>query len=239
MLPGSNGTPNLVIATGIDITEREQLEKAILNISAREQRRIGQDLHDGLGQHLTGIAFMAKVHETRLAEKRVDETADAAKLVKLVNEAIHKTRELARGLLPVVSDEHGLMSALQLWAAEVEDIFNVPCRFQCDTPVLIQDDGIATHLYHIAQEAVHNALKHGRSKSIWIGLTAEHGRGTLLVKDDGSGIAELREHSQGMGLHIMKYRAGMIGGTLDVRPDLIRGTIVTCTFPIHTKQAFV
>jgi PAS domain S-box-containing protein len=239
MLPGSNGTPNLVIATGIDITEREQLEKAILNISAREQRRIGQDLHDGLGQHLTGIAFMAKVHETRLAEKRVDETADAAKLVKLVNEAIHKTRELARGLLPVVSDEHGLMSALQLWAAEVEDIFNVPCRFQCDTPVLIQDDGIATHLYHIAQEAVHNALKHGRPKSIWIGLAAEHGRGTLLVKDDGSGIAELREHSQGMGLHIMKYRAGMIGGTLDVRPDLIRGTIVTCTFPIHTKQAFV
>jgi PAS domain S-box-containing protein len=235
MLPGSNGTPNLVIATGIDITEREQLEKAILNISAREQRRIGQDLHDGLGQHLTGIAFMAKVHEARLAEKHIDETADAAKLVKLVNEAIHKTRELARGLLPVVSDEHGLMSALQLWAAEVGDIFNVPCRFQCDTPVLIRDDGIATHLYHIAQEAVHNALKHGRPKSIWIGLTAEHGRGTLLVKDDGAGIAEVREHSPGMGLHIMKYRAGMIGGVLDVRPDQIRGTTVTCTFPLHTE----
>jgi PAS domain S-box-containing protein len=235
MLPGSNGTPNLVIATGIDITEREQLEKAILNISAREQRRIGQDLHDGLGQHLTGIAFMAKVHEARLAEKRIDETADAAKLVKLVNEAIHKTRELARGLLPVVSDEHGLMSALQLWAAEVEDIFNVPCRFQCEAPVLIQDDGIATHLYRIAQEAVHNALKHGHPRSILIGLTAENGRGTLLVKDDGSGIAEVREHSLGMGLHIMKYRAGMIGGALDVCPDEIRGTTVICTFPMHTE----
>jgi PAS domain S-box-containing protein len=235
MLPGNNGTPNLVIATGIDITEREQLEKAILNISAREQRRIGQDLHDGLGQHLTGIAFMAKVHEARLAEKHIDETADAAKLVKLVNEAIDKTRELARGLLPVVSDEHGLMSALQLWAAEVEDIFNVPCRFQCDTPVLIRDDGIATHLYHIAQEAVHNALKHGHPKSIWIGLTAERERGTLLVKDDGAGIAEVREHSQGMGLHIMNYRANMIGGVLDVRPNPIRGTIVTCTFPMHTE----
>ena len=235
MLPGSDGTPNLVIATGIDITEREQLEKAILNISAREQRRIGQDLHDGLGQHLTGIAFMAKVHEARLAEKRIDETADAAKLVKLVNEAIYKTRELARGLLPVVSDEHGLMSALQLWAAEVEDIFNVPCRFECDAPVLIRDDGVATHLYHIAQEAVHNALKHGQPKSIWIGLTADDGRGTLLVKDDGSGIAEVREHSQGMGLHIMNYRANIIGGTLEVHPDPIRGTIVTCTFPIRTK----
>jgi PAS domain S-box-containing protein len=236
MLPGSNGTPNLVIATGIDITEREQLEKAILDISAREQRRIGQDLHDGLGQHLTGIAFMAKVHEARLAEKQLDETADAAKLVKLVNEAIHKTRELARGLLPVVSDEHGLMSALQLWAAEVEDIFNVPCRFQCDTPVLIQDDGIATNLYHIAQEAVHNALKHGHPANILIRLTAEHGRGTLLVKDDGSGIAGVREHSQGMGLHIMNYRAGMIGGALEVRPDPVQGTRVTCAFQVRTSK---
>src|ERR1700751_5750077 len=123
MLPGSDGTPNLVIATGIDITEREQLEKAILNISAREQRRIGQDLHDGLGQHLTGIAFMAKVHEARLAEQNKTEAEEAAKIVKLVNEAIHKSRELARGLLPVVSDAQGLMSALQLWATEVEDIF--------------------------------------------------------------------------------------------------------------------
>lgn len=235
MLPGNNGTPNLVIATGIDITEREQLEKAILNISAREQRRIGQDLHDGLGQHLTGIAFMAKVHEARLAEKQVDETADAAKIVKLVNEAIHKTRELARGLLPVVSDEQGLMSALQLWAAEVEDIFNVPCRFQCDMPVLIQDDEMATHLYHIAQEAVHNAIKHGRPQNILIRLTAEHGRGTLLVEDDGTGIPKPREHAQGMGLHIMNYRASMIGGTLDARPGRVRGTAVTCTFPVRTR----
>jgi PAS domain S-box-containing protein len=236
MLPGNNGAPNLVIATGIDITEREQLEKAILNISAREQRRIGQDLHDGLGQHLTGIAFMAKVHEARLAEKRVDETADAGKIVKLVNEAIHKTRELARGLLPVVSDEQGLMSALQLWAAEVEDFFNVPCRFQCDMPVLVQDDEIATHLYHIAQEAVHNAIKHGRPQNILIRLTADLGRGTLLVEDDGTGIPKTREHAQGMGLHIMNYRASMIGGTLDVRPGRVRGTAVTCTFPVRAGE---
>ena len=121
LLPGSGANSGYMIATGIDITERKQLEKAILDISAREQRRIGQDLHDGLGQHLTGIAFMAKVHEARLAEKHSPEAEDAAKIVKLVNEAIHKTRELARGLLPVVSDSQGLMSALQLWAAETEE----------------------------------------------------------------------------------------------------------------------
>ena len=232
LLPGSDGTPNYIIATGIDITEREQLEKALLNISAREQRRIGQDLHDGLGQHLTGIAFMAKVHEAKLADKQIEDAADAAKIVRLVNEAIHKTRELARGLLPVVSDAQGLMSALQGWAAEVEDLFGITCRFECDTAVLIHDDAAATHLYHIAQEAVNNAIKHGHARKILIRLTAEHGRGTLLVRDNGVGFTENRSNGQGMGLHIMNYRAGMIGGSLDVTRDPVQGMNVTCVFPI-------
>jgi PAS domain S-box-containing protein len=232
LLPGSGETAQYIIATGIDITERKHLEKAILEISAREQRRIGQDLHDGLGQHLTGIAFMAKVHEAKLAEQKRSETEDAAKIVKLVNEAIHKTRELARGLLPVVSDSEGLMSALQLWAAEVEDLFGVFCHFECDTPVLIHDDTMATHLYHIAQEAVNNAIKHGKPQRVLIQLTVEQGRGTLLIKDDGIGIAEYPSTTQGMGLHIMNYRAGMIGGTLEVQREATRGTIVTCNFPV-------
>jgi PAS domain S-box-containing protein len=235
MLPGSNGTPNYIIATGIDITDREELEKALLNISAREQRRIGQDLHDGLGQHLTGIAFMAKAHEAKLAEKRISDAADAAKIVRLVNEAIHKTRELARGLLPVLSDAQGLMSALQLWAAEVEDLFGISCRFECETAVLIHDDAMATHLYHIAQESVNNALKHGHARNILLRLTAEKGRGTLLVQDDGAGITEDRGNGQGMGLHIMKYRAGMIHGTLEITPGSVKGTTVTCTFPIRAS----
>ena len=104
-----------------DISERKRLEKTVLEISEREQRRIGQDLHDGLGQHLTGIAFLTKVQERRLAESHSPEAADAAKIVELVNDAIRKTRELARGLLPVVSDAHGLMSALRLYAGEIKD----------------------------------------------------------------------------------------------------------------------
>ena len=143
---------------------------------------------------------MAKVHEAKLAEQNRSETEDAAKIVKLVNEAIHKTRELARGLLPVVSDSQGLMSALQLWAAEVEDLFGVSCRFQCETPVLIHDDTMATHLYHIAQEAVNNAIKHGEPGKVLIQLTAEEGRGTLLIKDDGKGIAENPAAHPGYGL---------------------------------------
>lgn len=232
LLPGSGGdAANYIIATGIDITERKHLEKAILDISAREQRRIGQDLHDGLGQHLTGIAFMAKVHEAKLAEQKRSEANDAAKIVKLVNEAIHKTRELARGLLPVVSDSQGLMSALQLWAAEVEDLFGISCRFQCERPVLVHDYTMATHLYHIAQEAVNNAIKHGDPRKISIQLTAEQGRGELVIRDDGRGITEPPKAAHGMGLHIMNYRAGMIGGALEIKPGAHSGTVVTCMFP--------
>ncbi len=161
VLRDGSGNVRHFIFTGVDITESKRLEKAILEISAREQRRIGQDLHDGLGQHLTGIAFMSKVLEQKLADQSPREAADAAKIVKLVNEAIHKARELSRGLLPVVSDAGGLMSALEQLAAEVEDLFGISCRFECDQPVLIHDNDAAMHLYHIAQEAVNNAIKHG------------------------------------------------------------------------------
>lgn len=231
LLPGSGDSANYIIATGIDITERKHLEKAILDISAREQRRIGQDLHDGLGQHLTGIAFMAKVHEAKLAEQKRSEADDAAKIVKLVNEAIDKTRKLARGLLPVVSDSQGLMSALQLWAAEIEDLFGISCRFQCEKPVLVHDYTMATHLYHIAQEAVNNAIKHADPRKISIQLTAGQGRGELVIKDDGRGITEPPKGAHGMGLHIMNYRAGMIGGALEIKPGANTGTVVTCIFP--------
>lgn len=232
LLPSGNDSGNYIIATGIDITERKRLENAVLEISAREERRIGQDLHDGLGQHLTGVAFMAKVHEERLAEAASSETEDAAKLVKLVNEAVRKTRELARGLLPVVSDSRGLMSALQLWAAEVEDLFRISCRFECESPVLIHDVIAATHLYHIAQEAVNNAIRHGDAREISIQLRALDGRGVLRIEDNGAGIRDSATAGCGMGLHIMNYRAGMIGGALEVRRPATRGTTVVCTFPL-------
>jgi PAS domain S-box-containing protein len=215
-----------------DITERKRLEKTILDISAREQRRIGQDLHDGLGQHLTGIAFMSKVQEQKLMDKNLPEAGDAAKIVNLVNEAIHKTRELARGLLPVVSDAQGLMSALQHWAGEVEDLFAVSCRFQCLTPVLIHDDTVATHLYYIAREAVNNAIKHGHARQIVIRLAVLHHQGALTIQDNGYGIGSIAPGTKGMGLHLMNYRARMVGGSLEVQRIPTGGTMVTCLFPV-------
>ncbi|MGC2197923.1 MAG: PAS domain S-box protein [Terriglobales bacterium] len=219
-----------------DISDRKRLEKTVLEISEREQRRIGQDLHDGLGQHLTGIAFMTKVQEQKLAERQLPEAADAAKIVQLVNDAILKTRELARGLLPVVSDAHGLMSALQLYASEIEDLFGTICRFQCEQPVLVHDAAVATHLYHIAQEAVNNAIKHGHAGKILIRLFSGEREGTLIIKDDGVGIERPLAPRLGVGLHIMGYRAGMIGGNLEVRRDQPRGTAVICRFPVTTSN---
>jgi PAS domain S-box-containing protein len=232
LLPGHDGNPVSIIATGIDITERKHLEKTILEISTREQRRIGQDLHDGLGQHLTGIAFMSKVQEQKLMEKGLPEAGDAAKIVNLVNEAINKTRELARGLLPVVSDAQGLMSALQQWAGKVEDLFAVSCQFHCFTPVLIHDDTVATHLYYIAREAVNNAIKHGHAHQIVIRLAAVQRQGALTIQDDGYGIDNIIPGNKGMGLHLMNYRARMIGGALEVQRVPTGGTMVTCLFPV-------
>jgi PAS domain S-box-containing protein len=232
ILAGRTGGKSQVIVTGIDITERRRLEKAILEVSAREQRRIGEDLHDGLGQHLTGIAFMSKVLESKLCENSLPESNDAAKIVTLVNEAINKTRELSRGLLPVVSDAYGLMSALTRHAEEIQDLFRITCRFECGEPVLIYDVNMATHLYHIAREAVNNAIKHGHPGHVVIGLFVENGEGTLSVQDDGEGISDAASNHKGMGLNIMNYRANMIGGSLDIRKNFTGGTSVVCLFPL-------
>lgn len=230
VLLDSIGRVEYVIVTGIDVTESKRLERAILDISGREQRRIGQDLHDGLGQHLTGVAFMSKVLEQRLADKCLPEAADAAKIVKLVNQAIHKTRELSRGLLPVLSAPGGLMEALEQMASEIDDLFQIVCRFECKHPVLIRDEVVATHLYHIAQEAVNNAIKHGRAHQIIIGLHSRSDRIALTVQDDGVGIPEAPAQT-GMGLHIMGYRSKMIGGSLDIQGCPPDGTLISCSFP--------
>jgi PAS domain S-box-containing protein len=237
VLTDSAGEVTHIIATGIDITDRKELEKAVLQAGAREQRRIGQDLHDGLGQRLTGIAFMGKVLEDRLSEASLAEAAEAAKIVTLVNDSIRMTRELARGLLPVVSESRGLMSALERWAAEVSDLFQINCRFECPTAVLIFDEMLAEHVYHMAQESVNNAVKHAKARSVIIGLTEENGTGTLTVRDDGAGFQMGPGDLSGLGLRIMQYRAKMIGGSLDVKSAPGLGTVVSCTFPVRRLES--
>jgi PAS domain S-box-containing protein len=218
-----------------DISERKRLEQTILEISGAERRRIGQDLHDGLGQHLTGVAFMSKVLAERLAESSAPEAADAAKIVKLVNDSIRMTRDLARGLLPVVSGPHGLMSALEHYAGEVSELFHVDCRFEFRDSIFVHDEVLADHLYRLTQEAVTNAIKHGHARNITIGLAVANGTGILTIQDDGRGFDPAAKSHSGLGLRIMSYRAKMISGSLNVQSSKNGGTEVSCSFPIDDR----
>lgn len=212
-----------------DITERKQLEKEILEISEREQRRIGQDLHDGLCQHLAGIELMSQVLEQKLARRSKAAAAKAADIAKNVRDAISHTRLLARGLSPVTLDSEGLMSALHELALNTEKLFHVTCRFDCNPPVLVPDHATATNLFRLAQEAISNSIKHGQAKRILVRLKEHPGRLMLSIIDNGLGLPARLRRSKGMGLRIMQSRASMIGGTLSVERNAAGGTTVTAT----------
>jgi len=214
-----------------EIEECNRLERALLDVSEREQRRIGRELHDSIGQQLTGIAFMAKVLEQRLAAKLPDEATNVAEMAKLVKQAMDQTRGLAKGLHPVDLDSGSLMSALQEFAAATEHLFGVCCTYKCDKAVHMDDAAVVVHLYRIAQEAVTNAIKHGRARNIQIELAYDRDESVLRVKSDGTDFPGMQVKGKGMGLQIMEHRAEMICGSLDIRKGDGGGTIVTCVFP--------
>ena len=214
-----------------DITERRRLEREILEISDRERQRIGRDLHDGLCQSLTGIELMSEVLEQKLARRSKEGAAKVGEIASHVREAIRQTRLMAQGLAPVTLESEGLMSGLQELAAKTGKMFGIKCRFACEAPVLVADISVATHLFRIAQEAVSNAVKHGEASEVVIRLEMGHENALLLVSDDGLGLPGGPTERQGMGLHIMKYRAGAIGGALSILPREAGGTEVVCAFP--------
>lgn len=215
-----------------DITERKRLEKEILDISDREQRRIGHDLHDGLCQQLAGIELLSQVLEQQLADRSNPAAAKAGEIAKNVREAISHTRSLARGLSPVTLESEGLTAALMELAANTEKLFNVTCRFEHPAPVPVNDHATASNLFRIAQEAVSNAIKHGKATRIFISLEKNKQQSVLLrVSDNGTGFPTKIRQQKGMGLRIMQSRAGMIGGALVIERGARGGIAVTCAVP--------
>jgi signal transduction histidine kinase len=225
------GATMMIGVAAIDITERKRLEREIQEISEREKRKIGQDLHDGLGQYLTGIACMARALQQRLEDRQRPEALDVAKIANLVNQTIAQARDLARGLCPVELETNGLQGALNDLADQIEKFFNVKCTFECPVPIVVTDSAVAINLYRIAQEATNNAIKHGQAAAILIRLVAGPGSALLTIKDNGSGFLKGFVQSKGLGLRVMHYRAGMIGASISIEADPKGGTIVSCGFP--------
>jgi signal transduction histidine kinase len=213
--------------TGL-IVERERLEHELLEISEREQRRIGHDLHDSLGQHLTGAALACQVLEQKLAVRHAVEASDAQKVVELVEEGIALSRSLAKGLHPIELKAEGLMQALEELASTSATLFMISCRFDCESPVLIDDPATSGHLYRIAQEAISNAVKHGKARNVVLHLETLEDGILLQVIDDGVGLPAGPAQSHGMGMRIMAHRADMIGAVLRVRRGESVGTIISC-----------
>jgi PAS domain S-box-containing protein len=225
---GPGGTILYYEGTTRDVTARRHLEKQLIEISDREQSRMGQDLHDGLCQHLVRTAFAANLLEKDLGA--LDTAAQAKKVSRLVDEAITQARNLARGLYPVKLESEGLHSAMQELAANIRSSYQLDCEFHDEDSISIQDHAVATHLYRIAQEASANAARHAKAARIQIRLARDGDLIHLAVKDDGIGIAPNGDRGSGMGLHIMNYRAGMIGAQLKIESPPEGGTIVTCIF---------
>jgi signal transduction histidine kinase len=221
--------PNLNLNILRDITERRRLEKEIQEISEKEQRRLGQDLHDGLGQSLTGISFLTKVLQQKLAAKKLEEEKDAALIVKLIKQSLLQAREVARGLCPTVLDTNDIQAALEQLSENLKKYFAVSAQADCDQGIKISDNAVAVHLYRIAQEATTNAIKHGKAKKIWISLSQQDKLITLQIRDNGVGFPKGQKNVKGMGLRVMQHRARMIGATLEVDGRENHGTTVSCT----------
>jgi PAS domain S-box-containing protein len=228
-------THRLAVIT--DVTERRSLEREILEIAGREQLRIGSDLHDGLGQDLTGVALMLRSVVAQLRKENSSARADVEDIISLVNGAIESTRAMARGLAPVGADRGGLIAGLQSMAVRGMERYGVRAHFNTSLQEpLTVEDGAATHLYRIAQEAFTNAIRHGRVTQVTIELATAEGTLTLSVQDNGRGFDE-RNASNGMGMKLMRYRAQMLGGDVTVANNPGGGVLVRCACPHRAPRS--
>ena len=215
-----------------EMAERQRLDREIAQVADRERRRLGQDLHDSLGQHLTGTALAAQVLKEKLSAKSAPEVAEAEKVVNYLEEGIDLTRNLARGFFSPELDADGLSVALEGLAENISERFAVNCIFRAEGLIPMRDDAVATQLYRIAQEAATNAAKHATAEQIDICISVDDSELTLAIMDDGVGFPNNFSDSKGLGLRLMRHGAALIGGTFHIRRNGQRGTIATCRVTI-------
>jgi signal transduction histidine kinase len=217
-----------------EIAERERLERELMTIAEKERRSVGNDLHDGLCQHFTATAIAAQVLARRLEKEHHAAAADARGLMKLVEDGIGQTRQLAKGLLLVTVEIDGLATALAEMAASSTAQFRVPCEFRVAGAPTVRDVMVSTHLYRIAEEAVRNAVRHGKAGRVRLDLSGGEQSVRLVVDDDGVGLPGPELRGRGMGLRIMAHRAQIIGAKFTVGAAPHGGTRIECAWPGET-----
>ena len=222
----------LCYAIAQDITLQKRQEQEILEIADREKERLGLELHDGLCQSLAGIAALSSTLSRRLAQTDADGAAAAAEITQQLNEAIRQARDLAHGFNPIGLNNIGLQGALETLALNTQQCFRVSCTLACDPAFPRLHCEVERQLFRIAQEAVNNAVTHGRSSRIEISLSLQDKDGILSIRDNGVGMPENPVDSDGIGLHTMFYRTRLIGGSLKVRQRTVQGMAVICVFPL-------
>jgi PAS domain S-box-containing protein len=217
-----------------DISERRQLERDIIQAATQEQARLGREIHDGIGQQLTAISLLARGVEQRLtAAGQPGQAAEVGKLVEHLQIALNQAHLLAQGLAPVEIDPEGLSDALNELTRNVQDSSSIACRYHGGPGIKVHDRDTALHLYRIAQEAVNNALKHGKPHRIDVRLGRTDDTLVLTVQDDGSGMRDTGGRRGRLGLPLMRYRAGIIGGELQIESVAGNGTRVRCLIPVQ------
>jgi signal transduction histidine kinase len=219
------------------IKDRQRLEHELLEITEKERRRIGLDLHDDLGQKLSGIALMTKGLELKLTRQQMPESQEAARIHTLVQQTMSHASDLAHDLATLDLKENNLTEALGGLAGHARELFQIACQFKGQTEVPPLESNAARQLYKIAQEAVTNAIKHGKARRVTISLENGEGNLVLSVRNDGLPFPDMKRHmSTGMGLRIMNYRASLIGASLEVKGTGAHGTLVRCTVPLEPKH---
>lgn len=218
-----------------DISERKQLQREIVEIAHLEQQRLGADLHDACGQELTALGLLASSLVQSLEHRAPKEVEVARKIGEGLRRVLQYVRDVARGLSKGDLDPAELPRALEELTARLSETSRISCVFQGDAPVAMEDRIVATHLYHIAQEACTNALKHAAAGKVQVQLASRSGVVTLRIRDDGIGIAN--DAREGLGLRIMRNRASVIGATLTIERGKRGGTVVTCTLPTEPRHA--
>ena len=217
------------------INERRRLEHELLEITEKERRRIGLDLHDDLGQKLSGIALMTKGLELRLVKESADAASDAQRIHSLVQEAMSHTSDLAHDLATLEFKDHDLPAALDGLVKRARQLFQITCQFKADADIPPFEPNVINQLYKIAQEALTNAIKHGKAKRVTISLNRTNHHVQLCVKNTGLPFPDLQSRSTGMGLRIMNYRASLVGASVEVKGSS-KGTLVCCTLPLDIKK---